>query len=110
MGFSTFAALATAMNLTPAQQHQELVETFYNLYKSVNGIKPRWVNTDDMTVTELVNDIEALKVDAREEAEYEQHLIDQKRGYSEEDITYMTITCGAPDRHTAIRWAKQSNK
>ncbi len=37
-----------------------LIETIFDVYKSVRGIKPRWYNFDDMTTAQLEDFLEGI--------------------------------------------------
>ena len=52
---------------------QELIAHHWDLYKDVNGIRPRWVNYDLMSDEDLESDIESLYSQLEAEAEWESH-------------------------------------
>ena len=50
-------------------QRNELESTAWDLYKSVNGIRPRWINFKEMSIKELEAFIENLQEAAKWQAE-----------------------------------------
>ena len=82
---------------------EQLAATHYDFYKDVHGIRPRWMNYDEMSEADLEAQLEQLgreaEVQAREEAE-QQKIATEK---FEKHITN-TICMGARDRETALRW------
>jgi len=82
-----------------------MIETYVDLYKSVHGIKPRWVNFDDMSDEELKQDYDNLLVALDEENARQAEA--EKRAVKEfEALVESTIACGAGDRKTALRWIR----
>ena len=84
-------------------EKQSVIETFYNVYKSVHGVKPRWMDLDSMTVEKIREEL----------ADLGQLLIvsDDCPSSAEEQLRktaeYM-LAAGAPDWATAMRWARQA--
>ena len=106
MSYSSFEEMAIANGWNEQQQHAELAASHYDLYKEVNGIRPRWINYEEMSINELINDIEQLSNEAQyieereSDAEYAARLLEKS--------VQMMIICGAPDRRAAERWARQA--
>lgn len=79
-------------------------ENYFDFYKSVHGIKPRWLTVADFQNPEEVKKMfEALEAQAVvvEQAEAEQ----EQAGIAEfEKTVQQTIEAGAKDRATALRW------
>jgi hypothetical protein len=96
--------LAIAEGLTVEQQHMELVEWFYSTYKAIHGVKPRWVDTDVLSVDQMLELVEGL---GEESKRLSQQVTDDDRGYSDADVQAM-MDAGASDMATAIKWAKQA--
>lgn len=105
--YASFNELAKEHNLTPEQQRQELIECYYNVHKDVHGFKPRHMDFDAMTIEQMVADIEEM---SRMEPE---SYLDEADSFAfearmhEENVQAM-MACGAEDRRTAERWARQS--
>ena len=99
MSYSSFEEMAIANGWNEQQQHAELAASHYDLYKEVEGYKPRWINYEDYTIAELVGMIEELS--SRE-------TVEECRKREHEENIQMMFTCGAADRHTAERWARQT--
>jgi hypothetical protein len=97
--------------------HEEMCECYHNVYKSINGFRPRHVNLGEMLVDEMSLAIEEMIADDNaQQAEEERYELmdrqireDQKRGYSQDDV-YLMISHGASSRSQAIQWAKQANR
>lgn len=85
----------------------QLVASHYDFYKSVHGVRPRWINYDECTVEELELMMDTLfaenAVVMAEEAERERKAIDA----FEVRIIDLTLI-GVKDREQAIRLIKQS--
>lgn len=84
-------------------RRDQLAATYYDFYKDVHGIRPRWMNLDAMTEQELEAELDLLEkeakvVFAREKAEQEEAI-----ARFEKHVTN-TICMGARDRETALRW------
>ena len=106
MGHMTFEALAKSEGWDIERQHAELSASHYDMYKSAHGIRPRWLDYDSYSIADLVLMVECV---SREAAEEYQRQLDDERGYSDADIMSM-LACGAMNKATAIRWAKQANR
>ena len=114
---SSFAELAIEQGWNQAEQHAQLVDAYWDVYKSAYGHRPRHIDFDNMTIEELSADFATLSADAtliyedelRMEAEERRYYADVKRGYSQQDIILM-IQHGASSHNEAIRWAKQANR
>jgi uncharacterized protein YukE len=52
-------------------EHYMAVEDYIDCFKSVNGIKPRWMDFDSMTVAQLRVEADALSEQWQGQAEYE---------------------------------------
>lgn len=52
-------------------EHYMAVEDYIDCYKSVNGIKPRWMDFDSMTVAQLRVEADALSEEWQGQAEWE---------------------------------------
>ena len=50
-------------------EHYMAKMAVWEMYKEVNGIRPRWMNLDDMSIEELEAELESLCEEAREQDE-----------------------------------------
>lgn len=84
--------------ITTIEQYERhsIIGSIWDCYKEVNGIRPRWMNLDNMSMDELREIESRLLSDMQREHEEEERI-------SEAAIQTM-IECGAPDRKTAERW------
>ena len=60
-------------------QRNELESTIWDLYKSVHGIRPRWVNFKEMSVADLEKTITSLHETAAWHAEMEEKYAAQQK-------------------------------
>jgi len=82
---------------------EDIVDYIWDVYKEVNGIRPRWMDFDSMSYEEL--DTYAKELAAQAEEEYKQRQLEQAadlRAFEEQ--VQAIIACGAGDRATALRW------
>ena len=90
-------------------ERDDALDCYYDYYKSVHGIKPRWMSFDGMTREEIQAEFKALdaeaEISAREEKIREQEAIER----FEKHVTN-TICMGARDRETALRWIMDSSE
>lgn len=81
----------------------ELAGIYSDVYKSIHGFRPRWMNFSEMTLEQLEKAVKEL------DEEYELHAQQEKLreqysiGVFESRIKSL-IECGAKTRETAIRW------
>lgn len=91
------------------EERDDALDCYYDYYKSVHGIKPRWLSFDDMTREEIDAEFKALDAEAeifaREEKLREQEAIER----FEKHVTN-TICMGAGDRETALRWIMDASE
>jgi hypothetical protein len=81
-------------------------EYIWDVYKTINGIRPRWMNLDGMSL----DDLEAVCDDlARALIDHEEHLQASEAiaVVKFENLVKSTIESGAGDRETAIRWLRE---
>lgn len=84
----------------------ELATIHYDLYKDVNGIRPRWYNYKEMTVEDLQKEL------ARLDKQMEQVLEERKKEEKEAEEKFKQtlkkyIEFGAKDEQTALEWIVQ---
>jgi len=82
---------------------EDIVDYIWDVYKEVNGIRPRWMDFDSMSYEEL--DTYAKELAARAEEEYKQRQLEQAADLRDfEERVEAIIAYGAGDRATALRW------
>lgn len=55
-------------------EHYMAAETYIDMFKEANGIKPRWIDFSQMTLAEIELDIARLNEQWAGEAEWEAHI------------------------------------
>ena len=89
-------------------EKDELGSTYWDFYKEVHGIRPRWVNHDEATVEWYRDALERLQREADVLWELEQVQEAEAIAKFEKSIDSL-IAAGAGDRATAIRWLHAAN-
>ena len=88
-------------------QKEQLAATHYDFYKSVHGIRPRWMDYESMTVDALEAELEQLAkesdVQLKLEAEAEAVAIQKFESRIQE-----LMGMGATSREQAIQWITQA--
>ena len=86
---------------------EQLAASHYDFYKSVYGIRPRWMDYDSMTVADLEKAMDELavqsEIQAKLEADAEAAAIDVF-----ENRVVDCMQMGASTRQQAIEWIKQA--
>ena len=89
-------------------EKDELGATYWDFYKEVHGIRPRWVNHDEATVEWYRAELESLQRQA--DFQWEEQQIREGEAVAEfEKSVESLIAAGAGDRATAIRWLHAAN-
>lgn len=83
------------------------IECIINLYKSIHGIKPRWMDFDSMSDQELEDYLQRLGRESEEQLEFEAAQAEQARIRFDAHIMGMMEDYGI-DRETALRWEVQA--
>ena len=104
--YDSFQEVSAALNLTIKQQRYELIELIHNLHKSAYGIRPRYIDFDSLSIQDMLHEVDHL-------AEASRHLLERESDeeYSArlfKESVDMMLVCGAGDRVTAQRWARQA--
>jgi hypothetical protein len=89
-------------------EKDELGATYWDFYKEVHGIRPRWVNHEEATVEWYRASLESLQREANAQWEEESRLEAEAVAEFEKSVESL-ITAGAGDRATAIRWLHEAN-
>ena len=84
-------------------EHEELSIAIYDLYKDVNGIRPRWIDFESMSVVELREMFDGL-LEQLERNNKEQVKREAQAVKRFEDKVAELIASGAQSRKTAIKW------
>jgi len=93
---------------TVAEYERYMMEASYvDLYKSVHGIKPRWVEFDNISDEELSADYDSLLVALEENNKLDAAREEAAVAAFESKVEEL-IGCGAGDRDTAIRWLRDA--
>ena len=86
---------------------EQLAASHYDFYKSVYGVRPRWMNYDAMTVADLEKAMDELaiqsEIQAKLEAEAEAVAIQKFESRIQE-----LMGMGATSREQAIQWITQA--
>lgn len=86
----------------------QLIAMHYDFYKSVHGIRPRWMNYDEMSEQDIERELDQLEADS---------IIQQAREAEREKAAIKNFemhvavlrAAGAKDRDQAIAWIRQAN-
>lgn len=96
--------------MTPWEQMSErdqLAATHYDFYKDVHGVRPRWMNYEEMSVEELKAELDSLSKQA-EVVWAEEKRVQEESAFALEKRIDDLIASGAKDRATAIRWIHEA--
>ena len=78
----------------------ELVQTLWDLFKEVHGVRPRGMGYEKYSVTDLEHEVARLQRSLEEEIRHEREMEDRA-------INACTA-CGASDIGTAMRWLEDA--
>jgi hypothetical protein len=86
-----------------ATRKEELQSTYWEFYKEIYNVRPRWMNFDAMSEAELIEALDRLEEQAK--AVYAQREEDERAAIArfEQSVTE-TIANGAGTREVALRW------
>lgn len=91
----------------PRNRRDDLATIHYDLYKDVNGIRPRWMDYDSMTEQQLEKEIALLHEE--QDVQIEQQKIDEQNAIKAfESRVQDLVNSGAGDRQKAIEWISQA--
>lgn len=93
---------------TEISRKDELGATYWDFYKEVHGIRPRWVNHEEATVEWYEDALNRLQVEADIQWTEQQRLEGEAVARFESNLAAL-IGAGAGDRATAIRWMHEAN-
>lgn len=87
---------------------EQLAATHYDFYKDVHGVRPRWMNYDEMSEEQIEAELESLskqsEIQAREEA-----IAHAKASEDVEHVILNLQMSGAKSRAMAIKWLHEAN-
>ena len=89
-------------------RRDQLAATHYDFYKDVYGVRPRWMNYDEMSEAELEKELENLS----RQAEIEEKLEKERQAKAADDVEHVLLTLqmsGARDRAMAIKWLHEAH-
>lgn len=78
----------------------ELVQILWDLFKDVHGIRPRGMDYDRWSLTDLEFEVAMLQRSLEDDLRHERE--EQDRAIN------ACMDCGAPDIATAMRWLEQA--
>lgn len=87
---------------------EQLAATHYDFYKDVYGIRPRWMNYEDMSEQQLEQELDNLS----KQAEIEAKLEKERQAKAADDVEHVILNLmmsGAKDRRMAIKWLHEAN-
>lgn len=93
------------LGITTVAQYERsrLESSIWDLYKDVNGVRPRHMDFASMSDAELEAEYDSLLDDLK--AVQEREAIEEAEAVAEFEKTIQSIIeCGAKDRQTALRW------
>ena len=85
---------------TETDYKNELVQTLWDLFKEVHGVRPRGMGYEKYSVTELEIAVECLQLSLEEEIRHEREMEDR--------AINACMDCGASDIATAMRWLEDA--
>lgn len=80
----------------------------WDVFKTINGIRPRFMNLGEMSDLELHTTAESLQVELQQHLQEEQQ-IEQVAIVKFEELLASTAASGAGDRGTALRWLRDAH-
>lgn len=81
----------------------ELVSSYWDFYKEVYNVRPRWIDFNSKTVEEMQEMLSQL-TQRSIEVFAERDAVEKDAIVQAEKLVLKTICDGAPDRETALRW------
>lgn len=94
-------ANSNTFSISNQSQFDECLLWVSDLYKDVNGIRPRWYNFTEFTYKELSDFVNNL-------LEQQEVLVAEEKAFEEKALNNV-LSVGAPDKETALRWLDQAD-
>jgi len=93
---------------TPEQFERYMLESYiYDTYKDVNGIRPRWIQFDQMSIDELQKMADDLACEIDYECNKMERRNQEAKEAKESEVKAMCESYEV-DRETAERWIEQA--
>lgn len=92
---------------------EQLAGEYYDFYKDVHGIRPRWIFNSEGNCVYTEQEMEAMLERLAKEAEVvwaEEKAREEEAVKKFEQHVTNTICMGAKDRATALRWIMEASK
>jgi len=78
----------------------ELIQTLWDLFKEVHGVRPRGMGYEKYSVTDLEHEVARLEQSLEEEIRHEREMEDR--------AINSCMDSGCPDISTAMRWLEDA--
>lgn len=88
---------------------EQLVASHYDFYKDVHGVRPRWMNYDEMSEEDLELALEQLSRESEIQRAAEEEIEREKIQNFEVTINDL-LRAGAKSREMAISWLHEANE
>lgn len=86
---------------------EQLAATHYDFYKDVHGVRPRWMNYDEMSEADLISELDNLSIQAERQAK-EDAIREEAATHDFEMRVQMLMSAGAKTREQALRWIHEA--
>ena len=78
----------------------EMLQTLWDLFKDVHGVRPRGMSYEKYSVTDLEHEVARLQRSLEDEIRWEREMEDR--------AINACMECGASDIATAMRWLEEA--
>jgi|TARA_Y100000015_G_scaffold35572_1_gene36338 hypothetical protein len=78
----------------------EMLQTLWDLFKEVHGVRPRGMGYEKYSITDLEHEVARLELSLEEEIRHEREMEDR--------AINSCMAAGAPDIATAMRWLEEA--
>lgn len=85
---------------TETDYKNELVQTLWDLFKEVHGVRPRGMGYEKWSVVDLEHEVARLELSLEEEIRHQRDMEDR--------AINACMDCGASDIATAMRWLEDA--
>lgn len=89
-------------------KHDQLAATHYDFYKSVHGVRPRWINYDECSEQDLESMLDQLGA----ENDIQMAMEAEREAKAIEDVEHVILNLlmsGARSREMAIGWLHEAH-
>lgn len=91
------------MEITTSTDRSYMIGEYSDLYKSMNNIRPRWINWDAMTDAQISSELADLQQEANRFFEAENLRMEKRDAEFKAELSLM-IANGARDEAQALAW------